>query len=107
MEFWKKNIKWIILVIVLLIIASGISVYATSTYLASQVTYTKDGETMSVAEALNELYEKNENSIKNIDLSKVDFSSDNYIFNGSNSYEFNDNYDMVLIASLGVSPSSI
>ena len=51
----RKNIRWIILVIILMIIVSGVSVYATNTYLASQVTY-KDGKT--VEEALNELYNK-------------------------------------------------
>ena len=55
MGYLKKNIKWIILVIVLIIIASGISVYATTTYLANQVIY-KDGKT--VEEALNDLYNK-------------------------------------------------
>lgn len=53
MNFLKKNIKWIILVIILMIIVSGVSAYATSTYLASQVVY-KDGKT--VANALDDLY---------------------------------------------------
>lgn len=58
MRIVKKNIRWIILVIVLMIIVSGISVYATSTYLASQVTY-KEGKT--VEQALNDLYSKSKN----------------------------------------------
>ena len=59
MEILKKNIRWIILVIILMIIASGVSVYATSTYLASQVNYTKkDGTTITVSDALNDLYNK-------------------------------------------------
>ena len=45
----------IITIIILIIIASGISVYATATYMASQVTY-KDGKT--VEQALNDLYLK-------------------------------------------------
>ena len=45
----------IALVIVLIIIVSGASVYATSAYLASQVTY-KDGK--NVEQALNDLYTK-------------------------------------------------
>ena len=59
MKYFKKNIKWIILVIVLMIIVSGVSVYATTTYLASQVNYIKqDGTTVTVSDALNELYTK-------------------------------------------------
>ena len=52
MNFVKKNIKWIIVIIVSIIIASSITVYATS-YLAKDITY-KDGK--NVEQALNELY---------------------------------------------------
>ena len=55
MENKKRNIKCIIIVIILMIIVSGVSVYATNTYLASQVTYKED---KSVEEALNDLYNK-------------------------------------------------
>ena len=48
----KKNVKWIIAIIVGIVIASGISVYATSTYLASDVSY----KSINVATALNDLY---------------------------------------------------
>lgn len=53
MNFLKKNIKMIIGILVGIVLVSGISVYATTNYLASQVTY-KDGK--SVEEALNDLY---------------------------------------------------
>ena len=65
MEFIKRNIKWIILVIILMVIVSGVSVYATTTYLASQVNYTKqNGKTITVSEALNDLYNKKNSDIK-------------------------------------------
>ena len=53
MNILKKKIKLIILFIILIVIASGVSVYATAQYLATQVEY-KDGK--SVASALDELY---------------------------------------------------
>ena len=55
MKFIKNNFKVIIGIVIIAIFISGISVYATATYLASQVTY-KDGK--NVASALDELYEK-------------------------------------------------
>ena len=60
MEILKRNTKWILGVIVLVVLVSGVSVYATTTYLASQVTY-KDGKT--VEEALNELYKNAKGNI--------------------------------------------
>ena len=63
MELLKKDIKWIILIIVLMIVVSGVSVFATNQYLASQVYYTKqDGTTITVSEALNGLYNNQINS---------------------------------------------
>ncbi len=56
MKFIKKNIKIIIGFIVVAILASGITVYATYKYFATDVSYTKDGTEISVAQALNELY---------------------------------------------------
>ena len=61
MNTLKKNFKWIILVIILIIIASGISVYATSTYLATNVNYTRNNTTKSVSDALDELYSMKDN----------------------------------------------
>ena len=58
----KKNnykFKTIIIIILLIILTSGISVYATSTvckYLSTDVKYTKNGAEMSVKDALDELY---------------------------------------------------
>ena len=57
MNFVKKNFKWILGIIVGIVIASGISVYATSTYLASQVEYNKNGQA-KVSDALDDLYSK-------------------------------------------------
>lgn len=63
MNFVKKNLKWIITIIVVIILTTGISVYATEQYLASQVNYTtnKNGEVQTVADALNDLYSKTVN----------------------------------------------
>ena len=60
MKFLKKNFKWIITIIVSIILASGISVYATNTYLSSKVSYTtsKNAEIENVEDALNDLYTK-------------------------------------------------
>ena len=56
MNFLKKNIKVIIGIILGTLLISSISVYATYTYLATDVSYLKNEEEMNVAEALNELY---------------------------------------------------
>lgn len=56
MKFIKKNIKLIVGIIVGVLSVSGISVYATYKYFATDVSYTKDGVEMSVADALNDLY---------------------------------------------------
>ena len=59
MEFLKKNIRTIIGFITGVILASSITVYAYS-YFASDIKYTKkDGTEISVENALNELYSKN------------------------------------------------
>lgn len=62
MNVLKNNIKIIVLIIILILISSGISVFATSTYFANQVSYTtnKNAEIKTVEEALNDLY-KNKN----------------------------------------------
>ena len=54
MKSIKNNIKLIIGIIIGMIIVSGLSVYATYQYLASEIEYT-DG--VSVEDALNELYQ--------------------------------------------------
>lgn len=57
MEFIKKNIKTIISIIVTAIIFTGFSAYATTAYLAKDVSYIKnDGTQINVEDALNELY---------------------------------------------------
>jgi len=97
-KIFKKEV--IIAFIVGIILASSIAVYAYS-YAAKDVSYTKPGTTtaINVETALNELYANKNNLIKNIDLSKIDFSSSSAKFDGTNTYEFDDDYDMVLIAS--------
>ena len=55
----KKILKnKIILIVILCIISCGIGVYAATTYKASEVVYnSSDGTSMSVTDALNELYQ--------------------------------------------------
>ena len=57
MNFVKKNYKLIIGIVIGAILISGISVYATGQYLASQVDYNKNGQA-SVSDALDDLYSK-------------------------------------------------
>lgn len=53
----KIKIKMIITILIIIILVSGLSVYATYNYLAKDIGYTKgDGTTISVEKALNELY---------------------------------------------------
>lgn len=59
MKFLKNNLKLVIGLIIGAILASGITVYATTTYLANQVIYTREGtDIKNVEEALNDLYGK-------------------------------------------------
>ena len=68
-NFFKKNLKVIIIFIVSMIITSMVSVYAAYNYLSTDVSYTKaDGTTVSVADALNELY-KNKTSSSSSSIS--------------------------------------
>ena len=73
MNFIKKNIKLIIGIIIGAILISGISVYATSTIMANQVTY-KNGKT--VEQALNELYGR---KVKILKIGDYDSSQDREI----------------------------
>ena len=65
MNFVKKNIKLVVGIIIGAILISGISVYATSTYLASQVEYNKNGQA-KVSDALDDLYNKSDTTITNL-----------------------------------------
>lgn len=58
MNILKNNLRLIIFVVILILISSGIGVFATYNYLATDVKYTDD---KSVADALNELYGKEKN----------------------------------------------
>ena len=57
MNFVKKNYKLIIGIVIGAILISGISVYATGQYLASQVEYNKNGQA-KVSDALDDLYSR-------------------------------------------------
>lgn len=56
MNFFVKNIKLILVILLVIIFVGGVSVYATYSYFATNVSYMKGGVEISVAEALNELY---------------------------------------------------
>ena len=61
MKFLKKNIKIILIFVVTTLIVSMVSVYATYSYLAQDVSYTKsDGTEVSVKDALDELHKRTE-----------------------------------------------
>lgn len=90
MKLLKKNIKWIILTVILVIIASEISVYATVNYLANQIIY-KDGKTVEYA--LNDLYTKMTETQASSTVT-IDSAS---VTGGSISYTFNDNYKTALV----------
>ena len=79
MNFVKKNLKWIITIIGVIIVTTGISVYATSTYLASQVEYNKNGQA-KVSDALDDLYNKIPSGTKTITEkgSQIDVSKYQY-----------------------------
>ena len=63
MKILKKNIKFIAIFVIEMIIVSTVSVYAAYGYLAQDVSYTKsDGTEISVKEALDQLYAKNPES---------------------------------------------
>lgn len=63
MKFIKKNVKQILLLFIVILIVSGISVYATAQIFATQINYTKaNGSVITVANALNELYENSANA---------------------------------------------
>ena len=71
MKFLKKNIKFIAILVIEMIIVSTVSVYAAYSYLAQDVSYTKsDGTEISVKEALDQLYAKEnlESIIMGLDL---------------------------------------
>lgn len=60
MESKKKNVNLIIGIVLGILLTSGISVFATSAtnhYLATEVIYSKNGNNITVNQALNELYQ--------------------------------------------------
>ena len=60
-------IKKVIIIVFMLILTSGISIYATATYMAENVWYTKsDNNVINVGQALNELY-SNQKDIESLE----------------------------------------
>jgi len=113
MKFVKKNIKLIIGMILGTLLVSGISVYATYNYLATDVIYTRDGVEKNVGEALNELYNRQketsdkkytETEYQNYGKSQYDkaMTEHNYYVNDSFTIKTGTNY-----YELGFTPSVI
>ena len=69
MKFIKNNYKIIIIMLAVILLTNGITVYAVQKYSAKDVTYTKsDNTSITVESALNELYRKdNTNNLPRID----------------------------------------
>ena len=87
MKFIKNNFKVIIGFVVGIILASSITAYAYS-YIASDISYTKDGTEMSVEEALNDLYNKNNgNNMEWVEIQDAFVSNPNYTLAGARLYK--------------------
>ena len=56
MKFINKNLKFILIMILVIILSSGVTAYAVYNYQASQVLYSKNGTETTVKDALDELY---------------------------------------------------
>ena len=67
MKFEVKNIKWIIIGMIAIILSGGIGVYAGTEYFANDIKYSKEGvaET-NVKDALDKLYSKIPKGAENI-----------------------------------------
>ena len=78
--------------LVLVVVASGVSVYATATYLASEVEYNKNGQA-KVADALDDLYAKTKD-YKKLDTTTTANSND--IISGKTAY---DNLENLIIGT--------
>lgn len=79
----KKNIKLVLVVLMLIVISSGVSVYATAQYYATQVQY-KEGK--SVANALDELY-----------ANKKETTDTTYEITANNTYSLDKYYKNILV----------
>lgn len=59
----SNRVKNIFIIFLIIILSSGVSIYATYNYFAQDVKYTKqDGTTISVEEALNDLYTQSDSA---------------------------------------------
>lgn len=99
MKFIKNNIKIFIIIIITAILCSSISVYATYSYLAKDVSYIPSNDEFkvdNVEDALNELYELKKTS--NIDFKNAELLY-NYNSGGSfsGSYEFDGKHDKAIV----------
>ena len=82
MNLLKNNFRLIVFIIILILVSSGIGVFATYNYLASDVKYTDD---KSVADALNDLYANkntllwtNSNPSSEFSAQKINLDLSNY-----------------------------
>lgn len=102
MKFIKNNIKILIIIIITAILFSGLSIYATYTYLAKDIIYIPDNSNFkvnNVEDALNELYESVKTNISGLDTSKLLYTSTSH--NGS--YTFDGTHSKALVFLWGAS----
>lgn len=93
-QFLKNNLKVFVAVVLSGVLFTGIGVYATTQYLAKDITFTPNNEKFEVTnveDALNYLYM---NSINNVSL----LETKTYLGDGvNNKYIFQDDYNTVII----------
>lgn len=88
----RKNLKLIIVIAVIVILGSSLSVFAYS-YLAKDIKYTKkDGKTIDVESALDELYSKSSDIDSEYNYSRVSVSSSGSFIAGIDSPFTNTDY---------------
>ena len=97
-EFFKRNLKTILAIIITAILVSGTTAFATYNYYAKDISYLKkDGTKTNVADALNDIYDK---LGKKYDLSKLELlwapvgSQTNYY---SGTYTCNPEYTCLIV----------
>lgn len=98
MKMLKNKLKIILVIVITAILFGGLGVYATYNYLASDVSYTRDGTTMSVEDALNDLY-KTKTKITKLNVTGSGIEYSNYYYFYITDYE---NYNNLTIDNLSI-----
>ena len=96
MNFFTKNKKIIFGFLLGVLLTSGVGVFANYLYYAKDISYTKEGNEISIADALNELYDKS-NYYINAD------HSEKYVKSGTLNAVSGSNF----ITDIGFTPSKV